>query len=212
MYIYKIINKITGRWYIGKHKGSNPKYMGSGKLIIRAIKKHGIDNFKKEILYIFDTEAEMNAKEKDLVVINESTYNLCAGGQGGFSYINRSGKNIYPNHGKLSAKNAADTVRNLRQTDEAYNAQFMQNMHKRRQKSIEVIKSKYPDGIWKGKHHTEETKNKIASHTSVHQKGEGNSQYGTCWVTNGTENKKISKLELDNYLKLGYNKGRVMPG
>ena len=65
--------------------------MGSGKLLKRAIKKYGIENFSKEILHVFDTEEEMNAKEKELVVINEQSYNLCEGGKGGFSYINQNG-------------------------------------------------------------------------------------------------------------------------
>lgn len=63
--------------------------MGSGKLIKRAIKKHGIENFSKEYLGIYDTEKEMNVAEKILVVIDsELSYNLCSGGQGGFGYIN----------------------------------------------------------------------------------------------------------------------------
>ena len=28
------------------------------------------------------------------------------------------------------------------------------------------------------------------------QKGKNNSQYGTCWITNGIENKKIKKSDL----------------
>ncbi len=43
-----------------------------------------------------------------------------------------------------------------------------------------------------------------------HQQGEKNSSYGTCWITNGTENKRIRKEELDKWTSLGYNKGRVM--
>ena len=64
--------------------------MGSGKLIIAAIKKYGVDNFKKEILYIFDNEKDMNSKEKELVILSENSYNLCPGGQGGFGYINKN--------------------------------------------------------------------------------------------------------------------------
>ena len=67
--------------------------MGSGKLISYAIKKYGVDKFTKEILHIFDNETEMNAKEKELVEVNELTYNLIEGGQGGFGYINSNGLN-----------------------------------------------------------------------------------------------------------------------
>jgi hypothetical protein len=92
--IYRITNIIDGKFYIGKHQTEdlNDEYFGSGKLIKRAIRKYGIENFKKEILFIFETEQEMNDKEKELVVIGESSYNLCEGGHGGFSYINKSGK------------------------------------------------------------------------------------------------------------------------
>ena len=39
-------------------------------------------------------------------------------------------------------------------------------------------------------------------------KGSNNSQFGTCWITNGTENKKIKKEDLDEWLLMGYHKGR----
>jgi GIY-YIG catalytic domain len=93
--IYKITNQVNGKYYIGKHqtKKLNDNYMGSGELLKRAITKYGIENFKKEILHIFDNELEMNAKEKELVLVNESTYNLNQGGHGGFSYINEHGLN-----------------------------------------------------------------------------------------------------------------------
>lgn len=84
--IYKITNKINNKFYIGKHQTEdlNDGYMGSGKLIRRAIEKYGSDNFVKEILHIFDNEADINAKEKELVVLSEQSYNLCDGGHGGF--------------------------------------------------------------------------------------------------------------------------------
>jgi hypothetical protein len=65
--------------------------MGSGKLITRAIKKYGLDNFTKEILEVYDTEAKMNLAERILVVPDiEVSYNLCPGGQGGWGYINKN--------------------------------------------------------------------------------------------------------------------------
>lgn len=92
--IYRTTNQINGKCYIGKHqtKDLNDGYMGSGKLIKRAIAKYGIENFSKEILHVFNTEKEMNAKEAEIVTEDfcKNSYNLCKGGQGGFSYINHN--------------------------------------------------------------------------------------------------------------------------
>jgi len=62
-------------------------------------------------------------------------------------------------------------------------------------------------GTFTGLKHTEKAKKKIGQKNSVHQKGEGNSQYGTMWITNGNKNKKINKLDVipDNW-----EKGRII--
>ena len=90
--VYKITNKLNGKFYIGKHQtlNVNDGYMGSGKLIKYAISKYGVENFDKEILAVCNNEIDMNNMEKKLVVLSENSYNLCEGGNGGFSYINNS--------------------------------------------------------------------------------------------------------------------------
>lgn len=59
--------------------------------------------------------------------------------------------------------------------------------------------------FWKNRKHTEETKRKIGIKNSIKQQGLKNSQYGTCWITNEIENKKIHKGDL---IPLGWKLGR----
>jgi hypothetical protein len=86
--IYKITNIINNKIYIGAHKTNNINdgYMGSGKAIIFAIKKHGIQNFIKGILFDFDSAKEMFDKEKELAIVKKGRYNLKPGGSGGAGY------------------------------------------------------------------------------------------------------------------------------
>lgn len=92
--VYKITNLINNKIYVGVHKTSNLEdgYMGSGLNIKRAIKKYGVDNFKKEYLAIFDNETDMFDMESKIVnsefIENCQTYNIVEGGNGGFKYIN----------------------------------------------------------------------------------------------------------------------------
>lgn len=87
--IYQTTNQINGKKYIGKHKTDNlyDNYLGSGSLLVKSIRKYGRENFKKDILFIFDNESDMNNKEIELitddVLKNEEYYNIALGGQGG---------------------------------------------------------------------------------------------------------------------------------
>ena len=59
-----------------------------------------------------------------------------------------------------------------------------------------------------GKTHTEEAKKKISQANKGRGIGIQNSQYGTFWITNGIENKKVSK---DSVIPDGWYKGRHYP-
>jgi len=50
MYIYKTTNLVNGKIYIGQSHYNDSKYLGSGLLILKAIKKYGRTNFRKDIL------------------------------------------------------------------------------------------------------------------------------------------------------------------
>lgn len=87
MIIYEIKNKINGKCYIGQHSSDDlGSYWGSGKLIKRAIKKYGIENFERIILEKCSDKNELNECEKYWIREKDSInygYNLTEGGTGG---------------------------------------------------------------------------------------------------------------------------------
>lgn len=95
-YIYLIKNNINGKIYIGQHitDDLNDGYMGSGKLLRKAISKYGKENFTKEYLSFCDTKEKLNWLEKFYIKKYnaqnpEIGYNLTEGGDGGLTCPNR---------------------------------------------------------------------------------------------------------------------------
>ena len=86
MIIYKTTNLTTGKIYVGQDSKNNPNYFGSGKYIYLAIKKHGKQNFIKEILCECSCKTELDEKEKYWIKTLNSKYpngyNLTVGGAG----------------------------------------------------------------------------------------------------------------------------------
>jgi len=195
--IYKTTNIINGMFYIGCHETFvlDDNYYGSGKHLKRALKKYGKENFVREILFSFSSREEMFAKEKELVneefVLREDTYNIGIGGKGGFYHLS-------PEQDRARL--------------ETYKKNFThkQNVANGKKTGSDNMKAHHAAGkirydTFKGKKHTEETKEKMRRSKNV---GEANSQFDTMWITNGTENRKIKK-DLDS-IPEGWYKGRNM--
>ena len=67
-------------------------------------------------------------------------------------------------------------------------------------------------GTFYGHTHKKESINKMKNTFSKinHQKGSKNSQFGTCWINNGSTSIKIKKDKLEEYLNNGWKTGRKM--
>ena len=213
-YIYKVTNLINQKYYIGMHSTNNLEdgYMGSGERITRSIKKYGKENFKFEILEMLPNRDLLKKKEKEIVnqilLEDKLCMNLVYGGGGGF---------ISP-EGVKKGRKTTDKILQERYGDNFLSVIF-KNYYKtvtpeKRKIQLEKIKQSKIDsgfdfgGTFRGKTHKDETKKIIGEKNAIHQKGEKNSQFGTCWITNGKETKKIKKIDL--YLYPEWELGRTI--
>lgn len=205
-FFYKTTNMINEKYYYGIHstKNLNDKYLGSGKYLRNSIRKYGEQNFKIEILEFFENREALLEKEKSFIneklLLEENCMNLRPGGFGGFSSKEQS----------ENAKKSNIKQKWLKENDFEWFQKKCKNISIGNKKSYEEgreIKYFYD---WNGKYHSEETKKKIGEKNSIKQKGQLNSQYGTCWVFFEEDKKsiKIKKEVLNNYLLKGWKKGR----
>jgi hypothetical protein len=97
MIIYKTTNLLNEKIYVGQDSKNNPEYYGSGKYFLNAVKKHGKENFKKQITCECSSKEELNKKEKfwikELNSKYPNGYNLSSGGEGGDTFTNSSEEN-----------------------------------------------------------------------------------------------------------------------
>ena len=131
------------------------------------------------------------------MIDDKDCMNLMGGGEGGFISDEQQRQRSI-----AGGKVHAEKLKN----DEGY-----------REKHIEWAYGNLSNYIKSGKHnfntmggktHTEDTKRKMSEAKKGKGTGKANSQYGTCWITNGEENKKIKKEELDTFISQGWEKGR----
>jgi hypothetical protein len=88
-FVYITTNTINNKKYIGVHNTNdiNDGYIGSGKLLQKAVEKYGKESFVREIIKFFDTKEEAFEFERffvnEQIVNDEQYYNLVHGGKGG---------------------------------------------------------------------------------------------------------------------------------
>ena len=203
-YIYKI-TRFDGAYYLGLHSTDDLEdgYFGSGKRLWYSVNKHGKDKHSKEILEFLPDRESLALREKEIVckelLEDKMCLNIALGGDGGWNHIDRSEIWERPGHREKVSASLSATLKNQHEilserAKRLCTADRLQVAHNKRTL---------------GKKHSEETKIKMrASHKGL-QNGEKNSQYGTCWVTNGKP-EKIKKEQLSEYLAKGYSLGRKL--
>ena len=90
MIVYLTENLINGKRYIGRDMYNDPTYLGSGKLLNKAIKKYGRENFHKTILQVCNNIEELQIAEEYWIrkynaAYDDNFYNILNGSTGGDS-------------------------------------------------------------------------------------------------------------------------------
>jgi len=179
-FIYETTNLINGKKYRGCHKTQllNDGYLGSGKLLVRAIKKYGKTNFSREIIEFCESEASMYEREKIYVdenfVNSDNTYNLRCGGFGG--RMTEEIRKIVSQ--KLKVPKTIETRQRMSQSQTG-------------RKLSEVTKQKILNAI-KNREPIKESTRVLLSAKAKLRKCYAK---GTIWITNGFTNKRIQSTQ-----------------
>lgn len=211
--IYKTVNLANSKFYLDAHKTKdlNDNYLGSGIALKRAIKKYGIENFKKEILFIFTTKKEMFNAERflvDNILINQpDCYNANIVGYGGSakgSKISEQAKINIGNgqKGRPSHRKGKTGVYSKETLDKMSQAQ-------KGRKHSEETKQKMSD-IAKGRKVSEETKHKISETNKGRPgtfKGKKHSEEAKLKISEARKGKSLSEEHKRKIVEAG--KGRV---
>jgi len=198
-YIYKTTCLVNQKYYVGMHSTSDLEdgYLGSGRRIWLSIRKHGKENHSFEILEMLESRSSLKEREKELVneemLQDPMCMNLMIGGEGGFISVEQQ-RNRSVAAGKASAKKLKE--------DKDFRKVFMDRARERMKKRHERGEVNY--ATFTNRKHSEETKKKMSE---ADRTGNNNSQFGTMWITDDSQSKKIKKSDP---IPEGWRKGRVL--
>jgi group I intron endonuclease len=225
-YIYITENLINHKKYIGKKtskKFLGTKYLGSGRLLVQAVKKYGEENFVVTMLDTADSLDELNEKE----VYYIAKYNAQESNQ--FYNISRGGLDGGPlfkghKHTEETKRKIGNSVRGEKNGyfGKKHSDEERARMSEKRKQRVTTEETRKKMSIArKGMKFTEEHKRKI----SESQKGEKSKNYGKplpditkqkisktvsnqVWMNNGTTDKRVPKEMVLTYVEQGYTFGR----
>jgi hypothetical protein len=152
--VYKTTNLVNKQFYIGYHKTTNlsDDYLGSGTRIMNSIQKYGKENFKREILFIFESMEEAFSKEEEVIEIYRNKDPLCMN-------IRRGGIGYEPSDLSKQRLSKALTGRVLSESQKSALARLAQsNVGRKRSEATKLKLS----SIHKGKTISEEHKQAIS--------------------------------------------------
>jgi len=185
LYIYSTKNILNEKCYVGQHASNDKdnKYLGSGILIDKAIKKYGRKNFIKTIIEFCNNEEELNEREiywiKQLNTIHPYGYNISEGGYGNGT------RGVVPwNKGKHGIY-SKETIEKMTKKLKLINVKGCKGHPCSEEAKLKIgaankINSAGEKNGMFGKHHTEETLQKMRDHvfTDEHKKHMSESQKG----------------------------------
>lgn len=201
-YIYRITNKINGKTYIGQHKYKKLKdsYMGSGKLIRRAQKKYGMENFQKEILEFDIPNVELANDWEQMYILFERTkgkaeYNIANGGYGSAGFHHTEETKLKLSEANKGKPKSDETRQKLSEANKGKHAS-------------EETKRKLSESH-KGNHPSEETRQKM----SEKRKGKKHSEEWSKKISEANKGRIISdetrkKMSEARKGKTPWNKGK----
>ena len=205
--LYKVTNQLNNRFYIGKHSTRilEDGYLGSGKRIRYEVKKYGKENFVREIMEFCESDIKLNEREKEIVneelLKEELCLNLKNGGEGGWKNINQDKEKHRADSARGGSKSGAKNWKK-------HHSEMSFEERLRRSKLAAKTKRKNETHqSFLGKSHSAETKKKMSSTNKERGNhiGEKNSQFGSMWISNGLEAKKIKNTDS---IPEGWHRGR----
>lgn len=202
-FLYKTTCSTTSCYYIGIHSTDNldDRYLGSGYRLKQSIKKHGYSTHNREILQFANSREELLDLEESIVthtlLEDEKCLNLSIGGRAGI-----------PNHKSSTRSETMKSIWNDELHREkmsivnSQNAKSSWNNTRTRNKRIKSL-TESTKKMWESESHRQNVITKLKQYT-----GEKSSQFGTCWINKDGKALKIKRDQLEDYLSLGYSRGR----